>query len=406
MKNSTAIGGFESLGLPKAVCQYLAKRDIVVPTPIQEQSIPVGLTGSDLIGIAQTGTGKTLAFGLCLLERLLPHQNGLVLAPTRELAHQIAETFTWLGARCVLVVGGESMKRQIAELRGRHDVVVATPGRLIDHLQQKTYKLDRIGVAVLDEADRMLDMGFAPAIRTILGQCPSDRQTLMFSATMEPEVEKLAQDFLRNPSKVEVARAGTSSELVDQQLIFVPFAEKRDILRRLLYEEKGTMLVFSRTRHGARKLAKSIRDEGHSSAEIHSDRTLAQRREALAGFKSGKYRILVATDIAARGIDVKEISMVVNFDVPEQADDYVHRIGRTGRAGSRGKAVTIAIPEQSRLVRAIEKLMDAPIEISEWSTAGYKGGAGAAKRNSARPGKSRFHRGKPASRLIVDPSRN
>lgn len=379
MNQTTQKSGFAALGLARRTCEILADHGIVIPTPIQAQAIPIAMRGDDLIGIAQTGTGKTLAFGLPMLEQLRENEVGLVLAPTRELAHQIAETFLSLNVKCVLVVGGESMSRQVSQLRGRHKVVVATPGRMIDHLQQKTYRLNRVGVAVLDEADRMLDMGFAPAIRTILGQCPLQRQTLMFSATMPEDVEELASRYLLQPEKIEIAPAGTASELVDQELIYVRFDDKRPMLKKLLDENRGTVLVFSRTRHGARKLAKGIREDGHTAAELHADRTLAQRREALAGFKQGKYRVLVATDIAARGIDVKEISMVINYDVPEHADDYIHRIGRTGRAGAKGKAITIALPEQAKLVRAIEKLMDTKMEVSPLSNCGPKGGAEAAK---------------------------
>lgn len=349
--------GFLALGVSENFVNRLQRQSIVEPTPIQAGAIPLALAGHDVIGLAQTGTGKTLAFGLPMVERLERGEVGLVLAPTRELAQQIAESLEILGIRSVLVVGGANMSRQVGELRRPHDVVVATPGRLMDHLRQGTFTLRRIRITVLDEADRMLDMGFAPDIRLILSQCPTPRQTLLFSATMPRGIEDLAMEFLDSPQRVEVAPQGTASELVSQELVYLRHEEKFDKLTEILDEAPGTFLVFSRTRHGARKLSKALREEGHKSAEIHSDRTLAQRREALSGFKDGRYRVLVATDIAARGIDVKDISVVVNFDVPEHSEDYIHRIGRTGRAGAKGRAITLALPGQKRLIRNIERLM-------------------------------------------------
>jgi len=349
--------GFLALGVSENFVNRLQRQSIVEPTPIQAGAIPLAFAGHDVIGLAQTGTGKTLAFGLPMVERLDRGEVGLVLAPTRELAQQIAESLEILGVRSVLVVGGANMSRQVGELRRPHDVVVATPGRLMDHLRQGTFTLRRIRITVLDEADRMLDMGFAPDIRLILSQCPTPRQTLLFSATMPRGIEDLAMEFLDSPKRVEVAPQGTASELVTQELIYLRHEEKFDKLTEILDEAPGTFLVFSRTRHGARKISKALREEGHKSAEIHSDRTLAQRREALSGFKDGRYRVLVATDIAARGIDVKDITVVVNFDVPEHSEDYIHRIGRTGRAGAKGRAITLALPGQKRLIRNIERLM-------------------------------------------------
>ena len=316
------------------------------------------------MGIAQTGTGKTLAFGLPMADRLQKGQVGLVLAPTRELAQQIEETLKKLGLRTALLIGGAPMGRQISQLRTQLDVIVATPGRLEDHLHQRTADLRRVAIVVLDEADRMLDMGFAPAIRRILGSITSERQTMLFSATMPKEIEELGLKYMNNPQKVEVAQQGTTHELIDQELIVVHQEDKGELLRELLYDHKGTILVFSKTRHGARKLAKAIRFDGHSAAELHSDCTLAQRRAALQGFKTGQFRILVATDIAARGIDVKDITLVINYDVPANPEDYVHRIGRTGRAGASGKAIMLATPDQHRDVRDIEKLIQAELPLS------------------------------------------
>ncbi|HEY3782176.1 MAG TPA: DEAD/DEAH box helicase [Fimbriimonadaceae bacterium] len=362
------VQGFEALSVAPALCSRLEKLGITVPTPIQAGAIPVALEGKDLVGIAQTGTGKTLAFALPMIARLKEREIGLVLAPTRELAMQIAETYKKLDIECVLIIGGAPMNQQSHKLRGRYSVIVATPGRLTDHLQQGTTRLDRVKILVLDEADRMLDMGFAPAIKRILDVTPTDRQTLLFSATMPKEIRELANNYMVDPQQVEITPTGSTPELVDQELIYVQHEDKHPMLRELLYENKGSVLVFSRTRHGARKLAKAIRFDGHSAAELHADRTLAQRKAALEGFKKGEYRILVATDIAARGIDVKDISLVINYDVPENAHDYVHRIGRTGRAGASGQAITLAIPAQARDIRDIEKLLGTPLTLSARST--------------------------------------
>jgi ATP-dependent RNA helicase RhlE len=339
----------------------LNREGFITPTPIQHAAIPAGLSGRDVVGIAQTGTGKTLAFGLPMMERVMKGEVSLVLAPTRELAIQIEETLRKVGAslgiRTAVLIGGAPMGRQISQIRARPHVIVATPGRLQDHLTQNTIRLDHISVVVLDEADRMLDMGFLPAIRKILLRVPKVRQTMLFSATMPPEITKLSSEFLNDPVRVEVAPAGTTADRIDQELHLVPQVDKLDFLRDLLVDNKGTILVFARTRHGARKVAKQVRLMGHTAAELHSDRTLAQRRTALEGFKNGEYRVLVATDIAARGIDVKQISLVINFDLPDQPEDYIHRIGRTGRAGEAGRAVTIATPEQVTEVRRIERLI-------------------------------------------------
>lgn len=394
MKDSLQISGFEALGVPADVCAALAEQGIVVPTLIQAQAIPPVLEGRDVVGLAQTGTGKTLAFGLPLLMRLGSDQTALVLAPTRELAQQIAQTFQNLRTRCALVVGGQSMLPQERALRNKPRVIVATPGRLIDHMERGNVRWVRVSSVVLDEADRMLDMGFAPAIKRILDRVPSNRQTLLFSATFPNDIAALAARYLSDPVTVEATPVGAAPSKVEQELVYVPHDEKPTILSELLVETRGTVLVFSRTRHGARKLAKSLRSNGHPAAEIHSDRTPSQRREALEGFKEGRYRVLVATDIAARGIDVKEIALVVNYDVPEKPEDYVHRIGRTGRAGAAGRAVTLALPDQVGDMRAIERLLGTPVEVSRRSTAAPSSGprppaAGPHRRPFARPAKKR-----------------
>lgn len=380
--------GFLALHVAPALCNILEQAGIHTPTPIQAQAIPLAMDGGDVIGIAQTGTGKTLAFGLPMVARLGQGEMGLVLAPTRELAQQISETYHKLGVVCTLIVGGAPMGKQIRDLKRNPKVIVATPGRLIDHLDQGTTRLDRVSIVVLDEADRMLDMGFAPAIKRILGKVPTKRQTMLFSATMPREIADLAKQYLDSPQRVDVAPQGTASELVDQELLFVGFDEKPTVLAGLLKEHSGTVLVFARTRHGARKLARSIRMQGHTAAELHSDRSLPQRREALQGFKDGNYRVLVATDICARGIDVKEISLVVNYDVPEKPEDYVHRIGRTGRAGVEGRAITLALPDQTKDVRDIERLLGKSLRVS--------------RRSTVTPPPTRTNSGsKPASRPIL-----
>ncbi len=360
---------FSALNLPPSILSKLDRLGFITPTPIQKAAIPAAVEGRDVVGIAQTGTGKTLAFGLPMLVRLKTFQMGLVLAPTRELAQQIQEVFQQLNIKTALLIGGAPMNRQVGQLRMRPQVIVATPGRLQDHINQRTVDLRNVSIAVLDEADRMLDMGFAPAIRSILDMTPKDRQTMLFSATMPAEIAELSKRYLRDPLRIEVERAGTVAENVEQELCVVSNEGKHSLLGDLLKEESGTILVFARTRHGARKLARTVRTFGHTAAELHSDRTLAQRRSALSGFKNGEYRVLVATDIAARGIDVKEIALVINYDVPMNPEDYVHRIGRTGRAGCSGKAIMFATPEQSKDVRDIERLLRLELPRSPRSAA-------------------------------------
>lgn len=354
--------GFAGLGLTPETLAVLPRHGYTVPTPIQTAAIPVALTGRDLVGIAQTGTGKTLAFALPLVERMLAGgvRRALIIAPTRELALQIDETFQKVakprGIASSVVIGGASMTRQRDELSRRPRVVVATPGRLLDHMGQGL-KLTDFDAVVLDEADRMLDMGFAPSIRRILAGLPAKRHTMLFSATFPKEIESIANDYLRDPARVEVERAGTATELVTQELRLVGVDEKGSLLGEILADHDGSTLVFARTRHGAKKLARVVRTFGHTAAELHSDRSLAQRKAALDAFKKGEVRVLVATDIAARGIDVKGIGLVVNYDLPDNPEDYVHRIGRTGRAGLSGRAVTFALAEQERDVRDIERTM-------------------------------------------------
>ena len=324
------------------------------------------------MGIAQTGTGKTLAFGIPLIQRLAQHKGkmkGLIILPTRELALQVnkalAQIGTPLGMKTAILIGGESMGKQFKMLAANPEIIIATPGRLIDHLENHRIKLTEVGILVLDEADRMLDMGFAPQIDRILRNVSKVRQTMLFSATMPEEIVKIAKSYMATPLRVEIAPSGTAIDLVTHELFFVSKSSKMDMLENILLEYKGSVLVFSRTKHGAKKIAKTLRDIGHTAAEIHSNRTLNQRLDALEGFKLGRYRVLVATDIAARGIDVVGIQLVVNFDLPEQAEDYVHRIGRTGRAGLKGHAVSFATHDQRGDVQKIERLTRLALPVSK-----------------------------------------
>ena len=360
-QNKQAITGFNELGVAPALLASLEKQAFNQPTPIQHQVIPLALEGKDVVGIAQTGTGKTLAFGVPMIQRLaLYGGQGLILLPTRELAEQVDEVLrkmgSHLGLRTAIIIGGAPQYRQIQMLRRNPHVVIATPGRLMDHLQQKNYSLHQVKMVVLDEADRMFDIGFIPQIRQILGGVPSERQTLLFSATMPKEIAEIAGKYMKLPLRIEVAPAGTPAANVEQEVFVARKEEKTQLLEKVLADNRGTVLVFSRTKHGAKKIAAMVRAMGHTAAEIHSNRSLAQRR-ALQGFKIGRYRVLVATDIAARGIDVSNISLVINYDLPNNLEDYVHRIGRTGRAGSFGKAVSFATPNERVEIRGIERLI-------------------------------------------------
>lgn len=352
---------FYSLGIAPNILGVLEKMGLDKPTPIQQKSIPPAIEGKDLIGIAQTGTGKTLAFGIPLVQAALRGARGLVVLPTRELALQVQseleKTGHSLGIRTARLIGGEPMGKQIQQLRRDPSIVVGTPGRIIDHLEQKTITLKKVGVLVLDEADRMLDMGFAPQLNRILGVLPTDRQTMLFSATMPEDIVTMARAHMKLPLRVEIAPPGTVAEKVTQELFFVDKTDKPRLLEKILTEYKGSVLIFSRTKFGAKKISALVRMYGHTAAELHSNKSLNQRREALDGFRNGKYRVLVATDIAARGIDVKGIELVLNFDLPQQAGDYVHRIGRTGRAGGTGHAISFATPDQKYDVRDIERFM-------------------------------------------------
>lgn len=363
---------FLGLGIADNIMKSLEHMGFKVPTPIQHHCIPPGIEGKDLIGIAQTGTGKTIAFGVPMIQRLARYKGkGLILLPTRELAIQVEEALMKVGGpiglKTAVLIGGEPMGRQKDQLARKPHIFIATPGRLLDHMDQCTLRLDDVTILVLDEADRMLDMGFAPQINRILSKVGKERQTMLFSATMPADIVKIATHHMKMPVRVEVAPQGTAAEDVEQEIIIVNRDAKRDMLETLLKKIKGTMLVFSRTKYGAKKICMSLKKSGHRAAEIHSNRSLAQRRDALEGFKSGKYRVLVATDIAARGIDVQGIEAVVNYDLPAQTEDYVHRIGRTGRAGMKGMAISFATPDQEGEIRRIERLIRKTLKVTRTS---------------------------------------
>jgi ATP-dependent RNA helicase RhlE len=362
--------GFGGLGIAPGLLAAIGRLKFTEPTPIQRRSIPIGLEGKDLIGIAQTGTGKTLAFGIPVIQRLARLKgNALVLLPTRELAIQVNDAIQAVGAplglRTAVVIGGAPEGAQKSALEKKPRVINATPGRLVDFLEQRAVNLSSIQILILDEADRMLDMGFAPQLNKILRVIPKDRQTMLFSATIPPEIVGLARQHMKLPINIEIAPSGTAADKVVQEVFFIEKEAKTRLLQVLLAEYTGPVLVFTRTKHGARKLTREVRAMKHSVAEIHSDRSLGQRRDALEGFKSGKYRVLVATDIAARGIDVVGIELVINYDLPSQTQDYVHRIGRTARAGMTGRAISFATFDQRSDIREIERLVRTGLSVKQ-----------------------------------------
>ena len=304
-----------------------------------------------------------------MLQMALRGKQGLVVLPTRELAFQVYDVFNKIGAtlgiRTAVLIGGESIGRQIQALRKNPQIIIGTPGRIIDHLGQRTLSLKSVAILVLDEADRMLDMGFAPQLKQILNFLPHERQTMLFSATMPEDIVSMARAYMKLPLRVEIAPPGTTVKEVTQELFFLERHDKPRLLEKLLNEHRGSILIFSRTKYGAKRIAANLRAMEHTAAEIHSNRSLPQRKEALEGFRNGKYRILVATDIASRGIDVKGIEVVLNYDLPENPGDYVHRIGRTARAGGTGHAISFATPDQRGDVRGIERLIRATLPLSK-----------------------------------------
>src|SRR3954469_11105823 len=361
----------KALNLSDPILRGVQAAGYTDPTPIQLRAIPVVLGGGDLIGSAQTGTGKTAAFALPILSKLVAHRKGasarvLVLEPTRELAAQVETAFRdfarFTDIRPVAIFGGVGYGYQRQELKRGVDIIVATPGRLMDYLKEGTISLRDISILVLDEVDRMLDMGFLPVVKDIIARCPKQRQTLFFSATVPPEIQAVASFALKNPTRVEIGVARSVTQSVTHAMCPVAHEQKFELLLAILEKENfDSVLIFSRTKHGADKIARRLKDANHSVAVLHANRSQNQRIEALAGFKSGKYEIMVATDIAARGIDVAGVSHVINYDVPEKPEDYVHRIGRTGRAQAVGDAFTLVTPENANDIRDIQRFIGAKI---------------------------------------------
>jgi ATP-dependent RNA helicase RhlE len=416
---------FELLGLAPALLRALADNGYTTPTPIQAEAIPLILAGDDVLGGAQTGTGKTAAFGLPLLQHLAsdgkpatgPRKpRALVLVPTRELAVQVADSLRTYGKHLRLnvttIFGGAGMGPQVDNLRRGVDILVATPGRLIDHMEQGTVKLDGVSLLVLDEADRMLDMGFLPAMKRILARVPAQRQTLLFSATFEAQIKQLALEFMRSPKQVQVAAQNTIAETIQHRAHPVDASRKRDLLIEILTKRHtDQVLVFGKTKHGCNRLAEQLEKAGLKVVAIHGNKSQAARQKALGLFKAGKARILVATDVAARGLDIANLPLVINHDLPMVAEDYVHRIGRTGRNGAQGEALSLVSPDEAGLLRQIQRLLKQDITLEP--IAGYEpsrpirldgnapGGRPAGQRpGGARPPRKPGHRphGKPADR--------
>ncbi|MEG1573891.1 MAG: DEAD/DEAH box helicase [Bacteroidales bacterium] len=361
---------FKELNISEPILRALADKKYETPTPIQQQAIPVAMSGKDMLGVAQTGTGKTAAFAIPIIEHLSSAYNenrgkrqikALVLTPTRELAIQIEEAFAdygkYSGLKHTVVYGGVSQKPQTDKLSRGTDILIATPGRLLDLISQRYVKLDGITHFVLDEADRMLDMGFIHDIKRLMPLLPKNRQTLFFSATMPKEIVAISKTILNNPVRIEVERVSSVVDTIEQCVYFVEKPEKTEFLIKLLNNEGDkSVLVFSRTKHGADKITKALLNKRIGCEALHGNKSQAARQRALSNFKSGKTRIIVATDIAARGIDIHDLGMVINYDLPDVAETYVHRIGRTGRAGHHGVALTLCSREEQTMVRSIQKL--------------------------------------------------
>jgi ATP-dependent RNA helicase RhlE len=410
--------GFEPLGLIDPLRRAVADLGYKTPTPVQEQAIPLVLAGRDLMAGAQTGTGKTAAFALPILQRLAPLASAsasparhpvraLVLTPTRELAVQVADSFRDYGRhlplRSTVVYGGVDMNAQINELRRGVEVLVATPGRLLDHVQNKTVMFNQVSVLVLDEGDRMLDMGFLPDIKRIIALLPKQRQNLLFSATFPEEIRNLAKSLLTNPAEIQIAARNAPAELVSHVVHPVAREKKRELLAYLI-QTRGLkqVLVFTGTRIGANRLAHQLRRDHIHADAIHGDKSQAEREAALADFKAGKTAVLVATDVASRGLDIESLPQVINFDVPHSPEDYVHRIGRTGRAGLTGEAISLVAPEDSESLAAIERLIKRRIE--RVLVPGFQpGGTAVAAMMGGQP--SRRDRGKSSSRPPQPPKR-
>lgn len=368
--NNISQSNFFGLGIAPKILDILEKIKFNVPTLIQQKAIPLAIEGKDLIGIAQTGTGKTHSFIIPMVQKLAQKKGvGLIVAPTRELALQIEEAARVVagpfGMKTACLIGGASMQNQIFALRRYPRIIIATPGRLLDHVNQRILSLSNVITLVLDEADRMLDMGFAPQVEKILSYMPQERQTLLFSATMPAQIMGMVNKYMKLPVSVEIAPSGSTVEKVTQELFIIRREDKSQLLGKLLAQYHGSVLLFSRTKHNTRRIVADIKHFGHSAIEMHSDRSLKQRRDALEGFKTGRFKVLVATDVAARGIDVKGIELVINYDLPEDAENYVHRIGRTARAGQKGHAISFATPDQKIDVQKIEQFIKATLPVAQ-----------------------------------------
>ena len=399
---------FSELGLPAKLVARLAAQGLDAPTPIQRGAIPHALAGRDVLGLAQTGTGKTAAFGLPIVQALAADQrrpapktaSALILAPTRELAAQIVDSLTAFsggrgGLRIALVVGGKSINPQIARLERGTDVLVATPGRLIDLIDRRAVDLGETGFLVLDEADQMLDLGFIHALRRIAPLLPAERQTMMFSATMPKQMAELARAYLRNPARVEVAPPGRAADKVAQSVHFVPGTDKLSLLIDLLDAHRDERaLVFARTKRGAERLMERLAKTGFAAASIHGNKSQGQRDRALSGFRDGTVRVLVATDVAARGIDIPGVENVYNFELPDVPENYVHRIGRTARAGAEGRAVALCAEEEAGALRAIERVLGTPIPVAGGTP--WRGGADPAAKAPKRRARGR-RSGRPSA---------
>ncbi len=373
MDTTTETVLFDALGLAAPLLKAVSETGYTTPTPIQAKAIPLALQGLDLMAGAQTGTGKTAAFALPILQKLLPFASSstspakhpiraLVLTPTRELAIQVEESVKVYAKhtplKSLVVFGGVDIKTQIPHLKTGIEILVATPGRLLDHVEQKTLNLSQVQILVLDEADRMLDMGFMPDLKRILALLPKQRQNLMFSATFSNEIKKLADDFLTNPTLIEVARSNATAENVTQKVYLIEQSNKQKLLTQLLLESNNQqVIIFTKTKITASKLSRALQKEGIAADAIHGDKSQKERIEALDAFKAGKITALVATDVAARGLDISDLPMVINYEIPSAPEDYVHRIGRTGRAGASGVAISLVSEEEEKYLADIEKLI-------------------------------------------------
>ena len=369
---------FADLKLAPQILKALTESGYTTPTPIQAQAIPLVLEGNDLMAGAQTGTGKTAAFALPMLQKLLPHASpstspakhpvrALILVPTRELAVQVEESVRAYAKhthlRSLVVYGGVDIKTQTPHLKTGVEILVATPGRLLDHIEQKTVLLNTVQMLVLDEADRMLDMGFMPALKRILALLPRQRQSLMFSATFSDEIKKLSEEFMNYPTLIEVARSNASADNITQKVYLVASEDKHQLLAKLLKgDDAKQVIVFTKTKLTASRLARQLQREGVSADAIHGDKSQLERMQALDSFKQGKVSVLIATDVAARGLDIDHLPMVINYEIPHAAEDYVHRIGRTGRAGASGTAISLVSPEEEKYLVEIEKLIKTEIK--------------------------------------------